>query len=100
MGYSQQKVQATENLISYTQPNGKTIKIRLFGDANMKYHSTKDGFLIAKNKKGYFCYLKKDSDGKLTTSCRKANLKAPSFALKADEDNVIQFLNTKENRPN
>lgn len=38
------------------QPNGDSITVILHGDEHFHFHTTLDGLLIAKNKKGYYCY--------------------------------------------
>jgi len=59
-------VPANPRPMDYIQPNGDTITIRLVGDERFHFNTTVDGFLIAKNDKGFFCYAKwkerKDGD--------------------------------------
>ena len=72
-------VPANPRPIPYVQPNGDTLMIRLVGDERFHYTTTVDGYLIAKNRKGYYCYAKwveRTEDGKTyrvaKPTCRKA----------------------------
>ena len=42
------------------QPDGTTLLVRIQGDENFHYVTTVDGFLLQKDKKGYFCYVDYD----------------------------------------
>lgn len=39
-----------------TQPDGTTLTIRLHGDEFYSYTTTEDGYVIARNSEGYYCY--------------------------------------------
>ena len=72
-------VPADPRPMEYVQPNGDTLVIRLVGDEHFHFTTTEDGVLIAKNKKGYYCYAKwteQQEDGKTyrvaKPTCRKA----------------------------
>lgn len=49
-------VPAISSVIKMLQPNGDTINVRLWGDENYNYLTTEDGYLITKNKEGYYIY--------------------------------------------
>ncbi len=51
-------VPANPRPMEYIQPNGDTLTIRLVGDERFHFNTTVDGYLIAKNDKGYYCYAK------------------------------------------
>ncbi len=65
-------VPATPHPIEIVQPNGDTLMIRLRGDERHSWRTTLDGYLIYKNKRGVYCYAKKDKDGKTIATCRVA----------------------------
>lgn len=62
------RVPAYPHVIEKVQPNGDTLHIRLVGDERKHWVVTEDGYKIAQNKRGWYCYLRKD---RLT--CRKAH---------------------------
>ncbi len=66
-------VPATPHPIEYVQPNGDTITIRLHGDERKHWKTTLDGFLVAQNKKGIYCYAKYNTKGYIVPTCRKAH---------------------------
>ncbi len=53
-----QAVPAKRTPFEVVQPNGDTLTVRLVGDERWHAHYTADGYLIAQNKKGYYCYAK------------------------------------------
>lgn len=53
---SAQAVPAKPGIHDFIQPNGDTLQVRLIGDEHFHYQTTADGYLVAKNKKGYLCY--------------------------------------------
>jgi len=72
-------VPANPRPIPYVQPDGDTIMIRLVGDEHFHFNTTVDGYLIAKNDKGYFCYAKwteKTVDGKTALVAKPTSRKA------------------------
>lgn len=70
---TRRSVPATPHPIDYIQPNGDTLTYRLHGDERRHYETTTDGYLIAKNKKGWFCYAVYDRMGTIKPTCRKAH---------------------------
>lgn len=68
-----QHVPAIRTPLEYIQPNGDTLTIRLHGDERHSYRTTIDGYLIAQDKKGYYCYAKYDSTGIGRATRRKAH---------------------------
>ncbi|MDO4726710.1 MAG: hypothetical protein Q4A56_05765 [Porphyromonadaceae bacterium] len=62
------RVPATPNPITFTQPNGDTIEVRLFGDERQHYYTTLDGYVIVKDANGYFCYGKINRNKKIVAS--------------------------------
>ena len=72
-------VPANPRPMDYVQPNGDTLTIRLVGDERFHFTTTVDGFLIAKNDKGYYCYAKwteQEEDGKKYFVPKATNRKA------------------------
>lgn len=73
-------VPANPRPMPYVQPNGDTLMIRLVGDERFHFTTTVDGYLIAKNEKGYYCYAKwteqKADDGKKYIVAKPTNRKA------------------------
>lgn len=49
-------VPARKEPFQVVQPNGDTLTIRLIGDERWHAHLTEDGYLIAQDEKGYYCY--------------------------------------------
>lgn len=68
-----QRVQATREPIVFVQPDGDTLIIRLHGDEWKHFRTTADGYLIAKNKRGYYCYAKRNRQGNIRPTCHKAH---------------------------
>ncbi len=66
-------VPATPHPIEIVQPDGDTLTIRLHGDERKHWRTTEDGYLIAQNKKGVYCYAKRNEDGTIQPTCRQAH---------------------------
>jgi len=49
-------VPARRTPFEVAQPNGDSITVRLHGDEWFHFYTTEDGYLLAKNEKGYYCY--------------------------------------------
>lgn len=62
------RVPAYPGIIEKVQPNGDTLHIRLVGDEWKHWATTEDGYKIALNKRGYYCYVSNER-----TTCRKAH---------------------------
>ncbi len=67
------RVPATPHPIEVVQPNGDTLTIRLHGDERRSFRTTEDGYLIAQNKKGVYCYAKRCADGTIQPTCKVAH---------------------------
>jgi M6 family metalloprotease-like protein len=49
---------------TYSQPNGETFKVRLWGDEFFAYQETEDGYLVVRDPhKGFYCYAQVLPDG-------------------------------------
>lgn len=70
---SKQHVPAIRTPLEYIQPDGDTLTIRLHGDERHSYRTTADGYLIAQDKKGYYCYAKYNNKGIGKATRRKAH---------------------------
>lgn len=68
-GYAQTTwaIGAYPHPILMRQPDGTTLMVRIQGDENFHFVTTTDGFLLQKDKKGYFCYVDYDSKSRKTT---------------------------------
>ena len=56
------------------QPDGTTLLVRIQGDENYHFVTSSDGFLLQKDKKGYFCYVDYDmKTGKRTVTRQRAH---------------------------
>lgn len=51
-------VPANPRPMPVVQPNGDTLIVRMQGDERFHFRVTEDGYLIAQNAKGYYCYAK------------------------------------------
>ena len=72
-------VPADPRPMDVVQPNGDTLTIRLVGDERFHFTTTVDGFLIAKNDQGYYCYAKwteEQEDGKAYFVAKPTSRKA------------------------
>ncbi len=67
-------IRAYPHPITLTQPDGTTLLVRLCGDENFHYITTTDGFMLAKDDAGFFCYVGYDfTTGKKTVSAQRAH---------------------------
>jgi hypothetical protein len=56
-----QKVPAYPGPVKVVQPDGDTLRVRLFGDESFHYMTTEDGYFLVENDKGFYVY---DKSGK------------------------------------
>ena len=67
-------VKAYPRPITVTQPDGTTVTVRIHGDESFHYVTTIDGFLLDKDKAGYFCYVDYDfTTGRKTITKQRAH---------------------------
>ena len=85
-------IKAYPHPVKVMQPDGTTLMVRIHGDEASHYTSTLDGYMLAKDKEGFFCYVDYNfNTGKKTiTSQRAHNLKERS----AQEKSVTASLKT------
>ena len=94
------------------QPDGTTLLVRIQGDENFHFVTTTDGFLLKKDKKGYFCYVNYDENKRTRTLTKqrahnidertdkeKALLKNLTSATKANVD-ILSRSNWVKKTPN
>ena len=56
------------------QPDGTTLLVRIQGDENFHFVTTSDGYLVKKDKNGYFCYIDYDfKTGRKTLTGQRAH---------------------------
>lgn len=70
-------IKAYPHPVSVRQPDGSTLIVRIHGDENYHYATSVDGYMLAKDHEGFFCYIDYDfSTGKRTvTDLRAHNMK-------------------------
>lgn len=65
-------VPATPYPVTYTQPDGSEITIRIVGDEYFHYQTTDDGYIVAEDKAGYFTYAEIDNEGEIIPTTNRA----------------------------
>jgi len=83
-------VPAIPHPVTFTQPNGDTLTVRIKGDERINWHESMDGYTLLFNQSGYLTYAQLDEDG---------NLQPSDFvATNIDQRNMatIFFINTIE----
>ncbi len=50
-------IRAYPRPVTVRQPDGTTITVRIFGDESFHYVTSVDGYMLAKDKEGFFCYV-------------------------------------------
>lgn len=65
-------IKANPKPVTVRQPDGTTLVIRVHGDENFHYITTADGFLIQRDKDGFFKYVQTDAakGTRRITACR------------------------------
>ena len=83
-------IKANPKPITIKQPDGTTLVIRVHGDENFHYITTTDGFLIQRDKDGYFKYVQTDA----TQGTRRLTARRATNADKrtADDNNFVSTL--------
>jgi len=76
------RVQAKRDPIEIVQPDSSFLTIYLRGDEWHHVRMTIDGYVIMKNKKGFYCYARENCKGVIVHSCRVA--KNPENRSKCD----------------
>lgn len=62
------KVPARRDSVAVCQPDGKSVYLCLRGDERFHFHTTTDGYLVKKNRKGFYCYAKQTCRGEIKPS--------------------------------
>lgn len=90
-----------EGVFKVKQPNGVEIRLILHGDERVHYHTTDDGYLAAKNKRGYYCYVKLSKDTLMVTMPHKIGItRRPSNATKPTDALLKKLYEQAERRWN
>ncbi|MFZ4620834.1 MAG: hypothetical protein ACOYNS_09755, partial [Bacteroidota bacterium] len=76
---------ATPYPVTYQQPDGTTISIRLKGDEHLKWAVTPDGFTILLNSSGFYEYASLSQDGSMVLS----GIRAHDISLRTTEENIL-----------
>ncbi|MCL2435361.1 MAG: M6 family metalloprotease domain-containing protein, partial [Lentimicrobiaceae bacterium] len=76
--------------VTFTQPNGDTLTIRIKGDERINWRESMDGYTLLFNKAGYLSYAQLDENGNLQPS--------DMIATNIEERNIVtrSFLNNIE----
>jgi M6 family metalloprotease-like protein len=61
-------VPAYPNLITFTQPNGDTLMVRILGDERIHWHESLDGYTLLFNQDGFLTYAQLDENGNIQPS--------------------------------
>lgn len=67
------RVPAYKGVIERIQPNGDTLLTYLRGDERMHWSMTLDGWQIASNKRGRYCYVMRNRHGDAVVSRKTAH---------------------------
>lgn len=59
---------AYPKVITFVQPDGTKVKLTLYGDEDLRWAVTEDGYTLIADEEGYFTYAEKDSKGNLVAS--------------------------------
>ena len=60
-------IKANPRPVAVRLPDGSTLTVRIHGDENFNYVTTLDGFLVQRDREGYFRYVRVRSAFTLTT---------------------------------
>lgn len=67
-------IKAYPRPITVTQPDGTKVTVRIHGDESFHYITTIDGFLLDKDKAGFFCYVNYDfTTGRKSITAQRAH---------------------------
>ena len=67
-------IKAYPHPVKVMQPDGTTLMVRIHGDEASHYTSTLDGYMLAKDKEGFFCYVDYNfTTGKKTITSQRAH---------------------------
>lgn len=83
---------AKEGIFSVKQPNGVTIRLMLHGDERVHYTTTEDGYLVAKNRKDYYCYVKISKDTTMVIMPQKVGISRRPSAAAKPTDALLQKM--------
>lgn len=53
-------IKANPRPVAVRLPDGSTLTVRIHGDENFNYVTTLDGFLVQRDREGYFRYVRVD----------------------------------------
>ncbi|MCL2434918.1 MAG: M6 family metalloprotease domain-containing protein [Lentimicrobiaceae bacterium] len=83
-------VPAIPHPVTFTQPNGDTLTVKIKGDERMNWHESMDGYTLLFNQAGYLSYAQLDMNGNLQPS--------DMIATNIEERNIVtrSFLNNIE----
>ena len=83
-------IKANPKPVTVRQPDGTTLVIRVHGDENFHYITTADGFLIQRDKDGFFKYVQTDAaKGTRRITARRAT---NANVRPADESQFVSTL--------
>lgn len=77
--------------VEITQPDGSKLLVQLVGDESRHYKTTEDGYLIKKNKKGFYAYATRNTKGEIIPSSYIAK---NVINRKSSERTFLKTINT------
>lgn len=84
-----QAIKANPNPISIRQPDGSVITIRVNGDENFNYVTTVDGYLIRRDKDGFFKYVDTSAGNGYSVLSKQ---RVSNFNLRGDDE--LRFISS------
>jgi len=83
-------IKASPKSVAVKQPDGTTLTLRIHGDENFHYTTTTDGFLVRRDKDGYFKYISLEA---ATTKHKLSSVRAHNLGSRsADETRFVGTL--------
>jgi len=86
-------VPAIPHPITFTQPNGDTLTVKIKGDERMNWHESMDGYTLLFNQAGYLSYAQLDASGNLQASDMIAtNIENRNIVIRSFLNNIEKGL--------
>lgn len=90
-GLSAMAVPAMRKVQTVTQPDGTTLKVKKIGDERMHFLLTEDGYLLAEEADGTYCYARANASGMIESTGVKALDAAFRSTLTVDAQHISDF---------
>ena len=88
-------IKAFPEVITMSQPDGMTVKVRIIGDESSRYYLTEDGYALSRNDADELVYITLDAKGELVSSDIVYRDPSEDFAHTAmtyEKDMVVRAL--------